>query len=262
MPPTRGYLKRSYGWLGVLGLTAALELVVRSGLLARRHFPPPIDVFQSLASLLRGTAVWADLGSTVTGWALGFGLALVFAVPLGIAVGSQPLVHRSLRVPLEFLRPIPTVALAPFIVLIYGTGLEGKVVFVFLGSLWPMLIQTTYGVRSLDPLTAETARALRLRPLARLVWITVPAAIPYIATGMRITSSVALTLAVTAEIVVGTGADGLGRSIDLASEGGAVELMYALILVTGVLGLILNVGFAGLERRALRWHPSGLEAAR
>jgi ABC-type nitrate/sulfonate/bicarbonate transport system permease component len=78
--------------------------------------------------------------------------------------------------------------------------------------------------------------------------------VPYIATGIRISSAVALILAVTAELVIGSA--GLGRSINLAREGGAFELMYALIIVTGMLGWVLNIGATRVERRVLHWHPS------
>jgi ABC-type nitrate/sulfonate/bicarbonate transport system permease component len=84
--------------------------------------------------------------------------------------------------------------------------------------------------------------------------VTLPSAVPYIATGLRIASSVALILAVTAELVIGS--QGLGRSINAARSGGNVALMYALIIATGVLGLLLNELFARAERRLLHWHPS------
>jgi ABC-type nitrate/sulfonate/bicarbonate transport system permease component len=84
--------------------------------------------------------------------------------------------------------------------------------------------------------------------------VTLPSAVPYIATGLRIASAVSLILTVTAELVIG--AAGLGRSINLARSGGNEELMYALILATGVLGLLLNAVFQRVERRVLHWHPS------
>jgi len=84
--------------------------------------------------------------------------------------------------------------------------------------------------------------------------VTLPSAVPYIATGVRIASAVSLILTITAELVIG--APGLGQSINLARSGGNVELMYALILATGILGLLLNMIFVRAERRLLRWHPS------
>jgi ABC-type nitrate/sulfonate/bicarbonate transport system permease component len=175
-------------------------------------------------------------------------------VPLGIAIGSKPLVYRALRVPIEFLRPIPSVALIPLVVLVLGVGLDSKVLLVFIAALWPLLIQTIYGIQDADPVALETARAFRLGRLRSLTGVTFPGAVPYIATGLRISSSVALVLAVTAELVMGS--EGLGHAIGLAGEGGAVELMYALIVVTGVVGLCLNSVFTRVEHRVLHWHAS------
>ena len=89
--------------------------------------------------------------------------------------------------------------------------------------------------------------------------VTLPSAAPYIATGLRIASAVALILAVTAELVVG--APGIGRAISAAQSGGDYPLMYGLIMVAGILGLVLNIVFSQLEARLLRWHPSQRGAA-
>ena len=89
--------------------------------------------------------------------------------------------------------------------------------------------------------------------------MTLPSAVPYIATGLRIASAVALILTVTAELVIGS--EGLGRSITVARSGGDVELMYALIIATGLLGLALNSLFVWGERRVLHWHPSQRRSA-
>ena len=231
-----------------------LELLTRTEVIPSRHFPPPTETFRTLAGELGDAELWSDIGGTLEGWAIGLALAVAVAVPLGIAVGSSALLYRSLRVPIEFLRPIPSVALIPLVVLTLGTQLESKIFLVFFASLWPLLIQTIYGMQDADPVALDTAKAFRLRRRERLVGVTLPGAVPYIATGLRISSSVALILAVTAELVIGI--EGLGSAIGLAGTAGAVELMYALIVVTGVLGWILNSVFARAERRILHWHPS------
>jgi ABC-type nitrate/sulfonate/bicarbonate transport system permease component len=115
-------------------------------------------------------------------------------------------------------------------------------------------VATLYGVQDVDPVATDTARSFGFSRTRRLFRVTLPSAIPYIATGFRIASAVALILSVTAELVIG--AAGLGRAINLARSGGNEELMYALILATGVLGLVLNQVFVWLERRLLYWHPS------
>ena len=180
-------------------------------------------------------------------------------VPVGLLVGSSRWAYRALRVPIEFLRPIPSVALIPLAVLIYGTGLESKVFLAAFASFWPLLIQTIYGVQDVDPVATDTARSFGLGRLARLYRVTVPSAVPYIATGIRISSAVALILAVTAELVIGS--DGLGQAINLARSGGNIDLMYALIIATGLLGWVLNIGATAIERRVLHWHPSQRGAA-
>jgi ABC-type nitrate/sulfonate/bicarbonate transport system permease component len=146
------------------------------------------------------------------------------------------------------------VALIPLAVLVYGTGLQSKVFLAAFASFWPLLIQTIYGVQDVDPVATDTARAFQLGRFERLWRITVPSALPYIATGIRIASSVALILCVTAELVIGSA--GLGREINSASSGGNVNLMYATIIATGLLGWLLNIAATLVERRVLHWHPS------
>ena len=155
--------------------------------------------------------------------------------------------------PIEFLRPIPSVALIPLAVLVYGTGLESKVFLAVFASFWPLFVQTLYGVQDVDPVVTDTARSFGLGRFERIWRIRLPAAVPYIATGVRISSAVALILAVTAELVIGSA--GLGRSISVAQSGGAIDVMYALIIATGMLGWLLNILATRGERRVLHWHP-------
>jgi ABC-type nitrate/sulfonate/bicarbonate transport system permease component len=246
------------GWvaplLGVLAVLAAFELASRSGVLNARYFPPVTDMLSALADEIGTASLWTAVGQTLQGWALGLGIALLAAVPLGIVIGSSRLLYRALRGVIEFLRPIPSVALIPLAVLVYGTGLESKVFLAAFAATWPLLMQTLYGVQDVDPVATDTARSFGFRAPERLLRVTLPSAVPYLATGVRISSAVALILAVTAELVIG--APGLGREINLARQGGAVDVMYALIIVTGLLGWVLNALFARVERRVLHWHPS------
>jgi ABC-type nitrate/sulfonate/bicarbonate transport system permease component len=240
--------------IAVLGVLALWELVVGVGLLNDDHVPAMTDTFAELASLLGDADFWAAVGNTLQGWALGLGIAAVLAIPLGIVIGSSPTAYRSVRFVVEFLRPIPSVALVPLAVLIYGVGLESKVFLAAFASFWPLFVQTLYGVQDVDPVATDTARSFGLGRLERLWRIKLPSAVPYIATGLRISSAVALILAVTAEIVIGSA--GLGRSINVARSSGAIELMYALIITTGLLGYVLNTITTQAERRVLHWHPS------
>jgi ABC-type nitrate/sulfonate/bicarbonate transport system permease component len=244
--------------VAVICVLALWQLVVGIGLLNQDHIPTMTATLSELGELLGESSFWSAVGSTLEGWALGLGIAAALAIPLGILVGSSPVVYRSVRFVVEFLRPIPSVALVPLAVLIYGVGLESKVFLAAFASFWPLFVQTLYGVQDVDPVATDTARSFGLGGFERLWRIKLPSAVPYIATGLRISSAVALILAVTAEIVIGSA--GLGREINVARSSGAIELMYALIITTGLLGYLLNILTTQAERRVLHWHPSHRKA--
>lgn len=241
-------------WLAVVGALALFELAPRIGLLPSDHFPPISDSIRALGEQVTEGSFWSAVGSTLQGWALGLGIATVLGIPLGIIIGSNRLLYRACRGLIEFLRPIPSVALIPLAILIYGTGMQSKVFLAAFASFWQVIVATLYGVQDVDPVATDTARSFGFSRFKRLSRVTLPSAVPYIATGLRIASAVSLILTVTAELVIG--APGLGRAINVARSGGNEELMYALILTTGIVGLLLNMVFVRIEKRVLHWHPS------
>ena len=111
-----------------------------------------------------------------------------------------------------------------------------------------------YGVRDVDPIAVDTARSFGVPRYERLLRITLPSALPYIVTGLRIASTVALILAFTAELFMGT--PGLGQMLNYAEAYGLTTVEYALALATGFLGVAIHFAMAAVERRVLRWHPS------
>jgi ABC-type nitrate/sulfonate/bicarbonate transport system permease component len=240
--------------LGVVAILALFELLSRTNAIDRHFFPPVSEMLQALWDLLGTSELWTAVGHTLEGWALGLGIAAAVAIPLGLLLGSSTVGYRALRAVIEFLRPIPSVALIPLAVLVYGTGLQSKVFLAVYAAFWPILVQAIYGVQDVDPVAMDTARAYGFGRLGRLRHVTLPSSLAYIATGLRISSAVALILAVTAELVIG--APGLGREINVARQGGATDVMYALIIVTGLIGWLLNAVFVSVERRLLHWHPS------
>ena len=241
-------------WVSVGGVLLLFDVLPRIGALPSDYFPPMSQILSRLAREATESGFWTAVWNTLQGWALGLGIAAALAVPLGILIGSSRILYRAVRVLVEFLRPVPSVALIPLAILIYGADLESKVFLAAYASFWQLLVQTLYGVQDVDPVATETARSFGFSSFQRLVYVTLPSTVPYVATGLRIASSVALILAVTAELIIG--APGLGREINAAHSGGNVELLYALTITTGVLGLMLNKVFVGIERRLLHWHPS------
>lgn len=254
LPRSPKFADALLGAAGLVAVLAVLELSTISGLLPEKTFPRISDDLRELAGMAGGAELWTAIGRTVQGWAISFGLAAAIGVLLGIAIGSNAVLHAATNAVIEFLRPIPSVALIPLVVLVLGTGLQSKIFLATFAASWPVLVATIYGMRDIEPVALETARSFRARLHDRLLSVVLPSAVPYIAPGLRVASTTALILCVTAELVIG--APGLGQSITVAQAGGQYQLMYALIIATGLLGVLLNLVFVAFEKRLLRWHPS------
>jgi ABC-type nitrate/sulfonate/bicarbonate transport system permease component len=252
-PPSRA-ANVLFPLVSVAAALALWELISRSGVISQNDLPAMSTTMQELWTLMRTGAFWSNLGYTARGWALGLLIATALAVPLGILLGASELAGRAFRVPIEFLRPIPSAVLIPLLFLTLGPSLQSEVFLAAFGAFWPLLVQTIYGVRDVDPVATDTARSFRLGSLERLYRVTLPSAMPYIATGLRIASTVALILAFTAELFMGT--PGLGQAMNYAQSYGLNDQLYALAIATGFLGLAVHFLMATLERRVLHWHPS------
>jgi ABC-type nitrate/sulfonate/bicarbonate transport system permease component len=197
---------------------------------------------------------WASLWQTVFAWAAGLAIALVLGTGLGLVLGLSDVLERFSASTIEFLRPIPSVALIPLVVLLYSTGVRSTLVLVVYASLWQVLVQVLYGLHDADPVLRDTANSYGFSRLGQVRYVVWPSALPFVMTGVRLAASVALVLAVTAQLVIGS--PGLGSRIATAQLSGALPKMYALTLVTGILGIVINVGARWVGRRSLRWHVS------
>jgi ABC-type nitrate/sulfonate/bicarbonate transport system permease component len=241
----------------VVSIAAALllwELISRTGVINEKDLPSMSTTFKELWSLVQTGDFWVAFFQTVRGWALGLGVAAALAIPIGIFLGSNDFAASAFRVPIEFLRPIPSAALIPLLFLTLGTTLKSEIFLAAFGAFWPLLVQTMYGVRDVDPLAIDTGRSFRVGRFDRLWRIKLPSAVPYIATGMRISSGVALILAFTAELFMGN--PGLGQKVNFAQSFGLENQLYAYALATGFLGVAIHLLSTGVERRLLRWHPA------
>ena len=246
--------QRLLGLAGILGFLATWELIPRLGLIDAKYLPPASEVVMALVRDLGLTAFWVSVGETMKAWFLGLVLAIVLAVVLGFVIGSSTFLRRATNSTVEFLRPIPSVALIPLAVLLFGVKLESSLMLITYAAFWQVLIQVLYGVADVDMVANNTAKTYGLGPLARIRYVVFPTALPYLMTGVRLAATVALVLAITAELVIGS--PGLGREIALAQSGGAISGMYALVLATGLIGVVINALMRLIEKKTLSWHSS------
>jgi ABC-type nitrate/sulfonate/bicarbonate transport system permease component len=242
------------GFAGLVGFLAIWQLVPTVGLIDSQYLPYVTDVGVRLFDELRDLAFWRRLGETMTAWAIGLGIATLAAVVLGTFVGLVPFLRRATHTMVEFLRPIPSVALIPLAVLMFGIRIQAALVIIIFASFWQVFVQVIYGVADVDAVARDTARGFGLNRREQLWHLVLPTALPYLMTGLRLAAAVALILAITAEMVIGN--PGLGRMIELSRSAGDAVGLYALVVVTGLLGLIVNIVFRFIERRSLGWHQS------
>jgi len=246
--------RKMRGVVGVAGFLILLQVAPQVGIVNREYVPAAADIARALAAQLTSASFWPALAHTVLGWALGLLLATVGGVVIGTVLASVPNLWRLTRSTIEFLRPIPSVALIPLVVLLFGSSPQATIVLVVYATFWPVLIQVIHGVHDVDPVAVDTARSYNLGARHRLTSVVWPSALPYLMTGFRLAASVALILEVSGELIVGS--LGIGQRIATAQSSGAVPTMYALIAFAGMLGLVVNIAARRVEEHAMHWHIS------
>lgn len=239
---------------GFVVLAALWETAPRLGLINAKYFPPLSELLTELFRLATTGEFWEYLGSTARTWAIGLLVATAAGVVVGLVIGLVPGARKYTHSTIEFLRPIPSVALIPGVILIFGSRFQSGVVLITYAAFWQVLLQMLYGLNDIDSVARDTSRSFRFRPIGFIVHVAWPTMLPYLFTGVRLAASIALVLAVTAEMVIGT--IGIGRGIVIAQTSGAIATMYSLVIVAGLMGVVINIAARAVEKRVLWWHPS------
>ena len=235
------------GLLVPAGLIAAAELAARTYGIESDSLAAPTEIAAALwhglttGTLLASTA--QTLGAALAGLGIGTGLGLVVAAIIGLS----PAAARLLSLPIEFLRPIPSVALLPLALLVFGFGFRLEISIVAFACFWPMVIIGAAAVAQVEPMLLDVSRVLRLSWIARVRSIVLPAALPRLFVALRLAAGVALIVAVTAEIAINP--FGLGFAMMEAQLNLRPALMFAVLVWVGVLGWGLNTLLLLAQRR-------------
>ncbi|MGM1063001.1 ABC transporter permease [Saccharothrix sp. Mg75] len=245
------------GLLGVAGFLVVWELFGRSRLVPPEYLPPPSVVAVELVELLGDESFLRDVLATVLALLIAVALSVGIAVPLGLVLGSVPSVRHATRAVVEFLRPIPSVALIPLAIVLLGIGPETKISLAVYAAIWPILFNTIYALDELDPLLVETARVFGSGRVRVLFSVALPSALPFVLTGIRLAATTGLVVLVSVELLAG-GSGGLGEFIMNARSGaGRMDLVLAGTVVAGVIGYLVNEGLERAQRRWVGWSAVG-----
>jgi len=239
------------GLIFAVGLIALIQLLTAT-VIHSVYIPRPTQIGSALVDQLKDGDLLSGLGSTLGTYLEGLLIAAVAGVVLGALLGASELAYHTFRVVIEFLRPLPSVALIPFSILLLGVGSTTTVAMIFFASFWPILFNTYYGVRAVNPVAIESARIFGLKRWQVFFRVQIPSAATNIAAGIRISSAIALILVITVEILTRSG--GLGDYVVRMQVAIRTEDMYAGIFVVGVIGYIVALLMAGLERRVIFWN--------
>ena len=171
--PSSGPRSRIWTWpvLGTVAIFVLAESMVRLELMFTGFLPAPTEIVRALFFEVQTAVYWQAVLETLKGWALGLGLAVVLAVPIGIIVGLNGWLQRASRFVVDFIRPIPSIAILPVLMLVSGIDPQLKVYMAAIAAFSPMFFQTVYGVQDVDPVALDTARAYRLNRFMRFVFV-------------------------------------------------------------------------------------------
>jgi NitT/TauT family transport system permease protein len=239
------------GWLFVVFVALLVEVGVRA-FDYEQSIAPPSSTLRALYNRLADGTLSGEIGFTLHAYLEGLALAILIGVTAGVLIGSSRTLLDASSLLIEFLRPIPGVALIPLaIVLFTPHGIAAHRFVVVFAAVWPILINTIYGVRGGDRLLHDVARTSGVGRVGRLFRVTLPAALPSIATGIRVSAAIALVVCVTAEVV--TGAGGIGDYMDDRKQTNQIPELYAAVVLVAAIGFAVNVGLRALQRRTLFW---------
>lgn len=245
---------RVLSWAAPIALLVMWEIAARVGLIKPSLLPAPSSVFLTARTLVSSgelqSNLLASLHRALIGFAIGGSLGLALGVLTGLSRVADALLDRSIQI----IRAVPFLAIVPLVIVWFGVGESGKVFLIALGSMFPMYLNTTLGIRQVDPKLLEMTRVMGLRGYEQIAFAVLPGALPSMLNGMRL----AMTTAWLALVVVETvGANaGLGYLAMNAREFLQTDVIVLVILLYALIGIGTDQLARTLERRLLSWHPN------
>jgi NitT/TauT family transport system permease protein len=245
-------IRQSLPSVAVITLLIALWWAIVAGT-GSAIFPTPGQVVTGTLELIRDGTLWDHIGASLFRVAAGFGLAVAVAVPLGLWMGWVPGAFETLNPIFQILRPISPIAWIPIAILWFGVGNASPIYLIFISSVFPMIVQTTAGVHTIERRYLWAAENFGVSRRTLFSQVVIPAVLPQIIVGMRIGLGVAWLVVVAAEMIALR--SGLGYLIiDSRNAGNRYDLVIAGMIIIGQIGLLLDGTMRLLEGlKSVRW---------
>jgi ABC-type nitrate/sulfonate/bicarbonate transport system permease component len=257
IPGRRGRLGRMEGTL--VGIASVVVVLALWQLLAPIFYKPlflpvPTDVVKAFGQLVRDGSLWNDLWVSTQEMLLGYSMSIVLGLPLGILMGWYRRFNYGLDPFVAFFNATPRVALTPLLIIWFGIGIWSKVAVVFLGAIFPILMNTAAGVKNLDGNLVKAARSFGASDSDMFRTVALPGSVPYILTGLRVGLGHALTGVVVGEQIAAQA--GIGRMMFNAGASFQTPKVFAGLIIVAGAGVLLSVALMQVENRYQSWRPS------
>jgi NitT/TauT family transport system permease protein len=253
MPDLQRLLRHPWilGILGVLGVVMLWWITTASGRVDQLFLPSPQAVWRAGQQQWSSGLLLRDALASIQRVFIGFAMSAGLALPLGIAMGSQPLICRLLEPLLGLIRYMPAPAFIPLLIIYFGLDELPKVLLIFIGTFFFNTLMIMDAVKFVPHELVETARTLGGRPLPILLKVVAPFIAPQVLDTYRINMASAWNLVIVAELVAAS--EGLGKRISLAQRFLRTDEIFLGLIVIGLIGLLIDLGFRALLRRACAW---------
>lgn len=252
-PWGKTFLSR-YGLL--IGFLVFWQIAATTGIVNPTVFPPLDKIAVALFNALAAGRLWGDMAISLQRSGIAFAAAVVLGIPLGLLMGQIRPIERALDPILQFFRQTSALALYPVFILLLGLGETSKVFVIFWATLFPLLLATIGGVKQVDPKLIEMAHAFGAGRGFIFARVILPASVPSIFVGLRLSATTALLLLIAAEMI---GANsGLGFQVMNAQYNFEIPLMFAAIFLLALFGLAANALLIGLQRHLCAWAEPNL----
>ena len=208
------------GLMGKLIANAAVLVlwqIIAISPIADGGLPTPVEVLQAFIGLVGTSTYWVAIGATLRSWAAGLALCAVIGVPVGLLIGTSLRASKSTQWVIDFYRTIPAIALLPLVLLLFGPTFRMEITMIVLAAIWPLLIQSMYAARQVEPLLKWVVRVFRISTVDRLRYLWAPSVSLFVFTGLRLAATMALLMTISAEYI--GGAAGLGLELSYMDQG-------------------------------------------
>ncbi|MEW2354699.1 ABC transporter permease [Spirillospora sp. NPDC029432] len=236
---------------GVALLLLVWEVAPRLGLVRPTSVPPFSEVLGEIGAVLTDPAFGSEVAGSAYRWGLGFALAVLIGVPLGVVMARSRLVRHAVEPVLTMSYPVPKVALTLILVLLFGAGTTSRVIIVVLACLIPIVIASFHGAGAVEPWLVWSARGLGGGRIGTLARVVLPAALPQILSGVRMAIGVSIFALMAAELMIRQ--SGIGAYLFTYYDHGDTLRVWATAAVIAAIGFLLDAVYVRAVRRGLPW---------